>query len=95
MEKDKEKILNFIKNKEYKQAIDLFYQNIKMKLRERLKREKDIDLEEPFIKILDASIREFDEDYELLTYIRNLYLLSEKNDEEKLFELLEIYKIIY
>ncbi len=94
MLKDKEKISNFIQNKEYKQAIDWIYQNIEIKLKDRLRKEKNIDLEENFIQILDTAIREFDADYELLTYIRNLYLLSEKNDEEKLLELLEIYKII-
>lgn len=93
MEKDKKEILELIKFKNYKKAINVMYENIEGKLKERLRNEKCICVEDKnFIKTLDYAIKEFTDEYDVLTYLRNIYLLSEDSNDEKLYELLEIYK---
>mgnify|MGYP001123476598 FL=1 len=44
------------------------------------------------MQILDCSIKNFPENYDILTYLRNIYFFEEKTDSEKLYELAYIYE---
>lgn len=90
-------ILEMIKNKDSKSALEEMEKILKKVLIDKLNKEKNIYTyfkEDDFILLLDFCIQNFTEYYDILTYLRNLYFFSEKSDSEKLYELAYIYEII-
>lgn len=89
-------ILEKIKNKDSKSALDEMENILKNILLEKLEKEKiNIDFKEnDFMLLLDFCIKNFTEYYDILTYLRNLYFFSEESDSEKLYELANIYDVL-
>lgn len=87
-------ILEKIKNKDSKSALNEMENILKNILLEKLEK-VNIDFKEnDFIVLLDFCIKNFTEYYDILTYLRNLYFFSEKSDAEKLYELANIYDVL-
>jgi hypothetical protein len=82
-------ILEMIKSQDSKKAL----KEMEEKFKEILLNKLDSDLEtNSFMQILDCSIKNFPENYDILTYLRNIYFFEEKTDSEKLYELAYIYE---
>lgn len=90
-------ILEMIKSKDSKNALNEMERILKNILIDKLGKEKNINIDSKdndFMTLLDFCIKNFTEYYDILTYLRNLYFFSEKSDYEKLYELANIYEII-
>lgn len=85
------KILEMIKSQDSKKALKEMEEILKNILLDKLDNDID-DSKNNFMQILDCSIKKFPENYDILTYLRNLYFFEEKTDSEKLYELAYIYE---
>lgn len=83
-------LLNMIKNKSYKDSLKLMEKYLEEELNIKLNI-KPNENNYSFMDFLDYCIRKVPSYYDILTYIRNLYFFSEKTDEEKLNEIINIY----
>lgn len=87
------KILEMIKNHDSKKALKEMEKLFTQILVEKMKEEEKIEAnKKDFMKILEDSITYFPEDYEILTYLRNIYFFADKTDSERLYELAYIYE---
>lgn len=85
-------ILETIKNKDSKKALKEMEEIFKEILLDKLNQTKIQESDKSFMYLVDDCIKEFPEDYDILTYLKNTYFFSEKTDSEKLFELAYIYE---
>lgn len=83
-------ILEMIKNQDSKKALKEMECLFKQILLNKINME-DCN-EKTFMQLLDYCIKTFPEDYDILTYLKNIYFFSEKTDSEKLYELAYIYQ---
>lgn len=83
-------ILEMIKNQDSKKALKEMEGLFKQILLNKINME-DCN-EKTFMQLLDYCIKTFPEDYDILTYLKNIYFFSEKKDSEKLYELAYIYE---
>lgn len=83
-------ILETIKNKDSQKALremeKIFKEILLVKLNQTEEHNKS------FMCLVDDCIKTFPEDYDILTYLKNIYFFSEKTDTEKLYELAYIYE---
>lgn len=86
-------IIKMIKSHDSQNALKEMEKLFKQVLKEKLKEKKIVeDNNHNFMKTLEDSIKYLPEDYEILTYLRNIYFFAEKTDTEKLYELAYIYE---
>ena len=86
-------IIKMIKSHDSQNALKEMEKLFKQVLKEKLKEKKiEEDSNQNFMKTLEDSIKYLPEDYEILTYLRNIYFFAEKTDTEKLYELAYIYE---
>lgn len=86
-------IIKMIKSHDSQNALKEMEKLFKQVLKEKLKEKKIVeDSNQNFMKTLENSIKYLPEDYEILTYLRNIYFFAEKTDTEKLYELAYIYE---
>ncbi len=86
-------IIKMIKSHDSQNALKEMEKLFKQVLKEKLKEKKIVeDSNQNFMKTLEDSIKYLPEDYEILTYLRNIYFFAEKTDTEKLYELAYIYE---
>lgn len=86
-------ILEMIKNHDSQNALKEMEELFKSILIDKLNKNSEIDAsEKTFMQVLECCIKKFPEDYEILTYLRNIYFFDDKADEEKLYELAYIYE---
>lgn len=93
MKKDNN-IVELIKNKDLNGALKKMESIIKEILLDKLKKENINFKEDSIIEVLDVCIDNFPDEYDLLTYLRNILFFSDITDSERLSELANIYEII-
>ncbi len=87
-------VVDLIKNKDLKGALNKMELILKEVLVEKLENININSNEENIIEVLDVCINEFPEEYDLLTYLRNILFFSDMTNSEKLSELANIYEIL-
>lgn len=87
-------VVDLIKNKDLKGALNKMEIILKEVLVEKLEKININSNEENIIEVLDVCINEFPEEYDLLTYLRNILFFSDMTNSEKLSELANIYEIL-
>lgn len=83
-------ILETIKNKDSQKALREMEKIFKEILLVKLNQKEEYN--KSFMYLVDDCIKTFPEDYDILTYLKNIYFFSEKTDTEKLYELAYIYE---
>lgn len=86
-------ILEMIKSHDSQNALNEMEEIFKNILIDKLNKNYEIDVNgKTFMQVLECCIKKFPEDYDILTYLRNIYFFDDKADEEKLYELAYIYE---
>ncbi len=86
-------ILEMIKNQDSQNALKEMEELFKRALLNKLEQSRLENYNKNnFMKLLDSCIKNFPEDYDILTYLKNIFFFSEKTDSEKLYELAYIYE---
>ena len=84
-----------IKNKEYVKTLKEMKILFTEILIEKLNEKSELELKENnFSSLLDYCIEKLPNEYDTLTYLRNLYFFSKISEQEKLYELGCIYEIM-
>lgn len=92
--KEDNNIVELIKNKDLNGALEKMESILKEILLNKLKK-KNVNFEEDsIIELLDICIDNFPDEYDLLTYLRNILFFSDMTDSERLSELANIYEIL-
>lgn len=87
------KIYELVKNKDSKKALDEIEQRLKKVLINKLNKseEKDFHNITNIMDLIDCCIKKFPENYDILTYLKNILFFEDKTDLEKIYELAYIY----
>lgn len=92
--KEDNNIVELIKNKDLKSALEKMESIFKEILLEKLKNKNINSEEENIIELLECCIDNIPDEYDLLTYLRNILFFSDMTDSERLSELANIYEIL-
>ena len=90
--KQDNKVLDMIKNQDYTNALIYMENKIRDILVEKLNN-LNIKIDKTnYENVLEVVLKNIDEYYDIIIYLKNLYFLDELTEIEKVYELVNIYE---
>ena len=92
--KQDNKVLDMIKNQDYTNALIYMENKIRDILIEKLN-DLNIKIDKTdYENVLDIVLKNIDEYYDIIIYLKNLFFLDELTEIEKVYELVNIYELL-